>query len=500
MLYRLVCVCLLFTCSCGKALEKLDNRLERLDFSDKVIAVRDIAVDAAHFLADPEAARSALHYYNFLREKAHVPIASLNNEIDTDWLTHFERKFTILASLEYSLKNDCKKALLMLPSQSQEALLEEAAKDLDIKSHLVPVGLTYEGGKAFPRYGTFTKIGIGLDPDLQVRTSILYHELGHVFYKDSEIGLTQEEIEKYVQTDHFKKFNAKVERLVQKGASLLSSLQGTQLGTRLSKMCNEEAMGLIKTQGFLWVGSNDLELEAYQKQEPEEYASTLYERFTEQRADLFSYEKLYENDKLAALFAQFREFSADTNSIVQRGKIVHPSNLERILYGLGYLADKGEDVAKSVTEWESQGECVDAEQLTCKGHCAHVMKHAGTRDALSVYYALSNEDYLAWKKANKKHQNVVSVIDDLKKSLKSLEKPNACIKPLYMYNLIRDLTDEKREYFPEAIDQEWIEKAKNSVFIRNWLYVGLCIGSTAALLMLLAIDSLNRALPKRPVV
>lgn len=472
MFFRLVWVGLLLICSFSKTSENLDEKWAKLTFSDKVIMLRDVAVESKQLLEKPQTASTALSYYNFLRAKADRTLASSVKEIDTQWLTHFERKFTVWASVEYSLKNNCKKALLMLPTESQEALLHEAVRDLEIKDQLVPIGLAYEGGTAYSKYGTFTKIGIGSDPDLHVRTAIVYHELGHVFYKDSDVYRTQEDIEAYIQTDYFKGYSTKVCHLIQKGASLLPSIASTTLGSNVAKKCDTFVNELIQTQGFLWIGPHSSKLEVYRKHFPQEYAVALYERFKEQRADLFSYQKLYENNKFAALFAKFHAFSLGQD-VVQQGKGSHPSHLERVLYGLGYLAEQGVDLPKAIKAWESQGECVDAETLTCKDGCAHALRQPGALDALAVYYALSTKDYVQWKKTIRipSRQKMLSAISLLKKSLER-SSSGKCRETLYWYNLVRDLNNQPGEHFLEAIDHTWIDTIEEEIVRRTVLSLG----------------------------
>jgi hypothetical protein len=104
----------------------------------------------------------------------------------------------------------------------------------------------------------------------------------------------------------------------------------------------------------------------------------LFSRRSEQFADLFALQRLHEQNKLQTIM-RWIEYTVSCNNhtelctlpelyIVSENYLdgtqdKHPSNIERAVYIIGFLAAHGIDVNQALRDYEANGTCVDGENL-----------------------------------------------------------------------------------------------------------------------------------------
>lgn len=106
--------------------------------------------------------------------------------------------------------------------------------------------------------------------------------------------------------------------------------------------------------------------------------SYLFWRRSEQFADLFALQRLYEQNKLQTIM-RWIEYTISCNHHTELCALPelyivsetypdgtqdkHPSNIERAVYIIGFLAAHGVDVNRALRDYEANGTCIDGENL-----------------------------------------------------------------------------------------------------------------------------------------
>jgi hypothetical protein len=182
-------------------------------------------------------------------------------------------------------------------------------------------------------------------------TAALYHEMGHVVHHDS---LTSARLTRQLERfgDHRQRelrlyqlqladpdFTADLERIVyyaQRGReSIVERMNSTILGSFIAYVLAQDPA--------LW------------KAPACEVCSArvTFKRGKEQRADLFALDKLWEHGRIDVIMANLY-LHGSSGSLRADAYDTHPSGVERALYMLGFLIDKGVDVHALIAEFEQK--------------------------------------------------------------------------------------------------------------------------------------------------
>ena len=113
-----------------------------------------------------------LYSYNFVRELLHLEVAKSYVDVDQDWLKEVQNETNLYSYIERLNRE--------LPTINQKELLAEARELLHLEDDIILLSCKGKGSWArAPNYLTLTT-----DPDLNRQYYYLYHELGHIIYKD----------------------------------------------------------------------------------------------------------------------------------------------------------------------------------------------------------------------------------------------------------------------------------------------------------------------------
>lgn len=119
---------------------------------------------------------------------------------------------------------------------------------------------------------------------------------------------------------------------------------------------------------------------------------TFFLRSQEQAADLFACHHLLEQNKIDAILSSISKFtfSEEFRSeplIVAKSGNSHPSDVERALYMLGFLAYHLPNVVEVVESWEDTGKCIAISQPDN----SQSLKSPLALQAEAIYDALTRE-------------------------------------------------------------------------------------------------------------
>lgn len=344
------------------------------------------------------------------------------NEIDPIWLAGINANLQRQKDfLNRSQKDDS------LPTFSQSLLLETEKKTLEKPniviglstnsgSHQIKSLLNFAGTSstsASDSYNQKDTINVNSSPNLDQRLFILYHEFGHAVNDDIFNQIAIEDGKKnyadffnndprILQIDHYTKLGID---LIDNSSNIGSTLQRTilraltyqRLGNLIlaltapvkipakyiyAVIANKKTIhysdffDILKefVEGFwstsFWIPpTNAMTLSKY-----------TYLRSTEKCADLFALEHLYErnfinailrwveyiiscgkdNNELCPTDAQYI-ISTDIDDDGKQDE--HPSDIERAVYALGFLAAHGIDINKALRDYEAHGQCIDGESI-----------------------------------------------------------------------------------------------------------------------------------------
>ncbi len=275
-----------------------------------------------------------VHDYNILRQLSKKPKASSVADIDYLWLD----------SIEEGIMH--RKFDYMPPSEAIKSLIQEAAKIVKMERKIVPFMESDDvGGSSTLTPTGKPAIALCNNPNLDVLLSTVYHELGHVVNGDNAIRSdlksgkkSYEEVLKEMESQPELK---KIKHYTELGKTALNA--STDIGKQVQEVLSHATT--------FWIPPKD----------QNEYKKTLYYLESERRADLYSLEKLYEQKHLSSIIAKIDEWLGLTKYgspfVVIEGAETHPSHFERVLYMIGFLADKGLDVNKLIRDWETEGIC-----------------------------------------------------------------------------------------------------------------------------------------------
>jgi hypothetical protein len=166
------------------------------------------------------------------------------------------------------------------------------------------------------------------DHDPHPRNFGLYHEMGHIIHKD----LTPQSYKKMLANPAFKKDLARMQRYLERGKRSIP--KNTYLGTYLEQVKQKHPQ--------LWVAPKDQD--TYQKM--------LYQRGTEQRADLYAFDMIAKRRIFDVLISTLYYFGLSQSVVAYQAYNKHPSDIERAFCILGFLAEKGVNISALAQKFE----------------------------------------------------------------------------------------------------------------------------------------------------
>lgn len=285
--------------------------------------------------------RNMLFAYNFLRELLHVDEANSLDEIDELWLGHIKETVEEILLLEKTY----------LPTHAMQSLVNQARKVARYEDDVIALSSKDEFGGSSHKIGNKYFIEVCQTPDLDKRLFVVYHELAHLMHNDQErnklVWFDKIEPSVFLNEPSFKTDLEKIHRYKKIGKNVLNN--NSVVGRRLKEA--------LQNKTTLWIKPKDAAVRT----------KWMYFRGKEQRADLFAMKTLLEQGYLSSLLTMIEYWGNPVSPeeyyvVAQFDFDEHPSNVERALYFIGFLADRGFDVNKALVQWEIEGVCVSAEK------------------------------------------------------------------------------------------------------------------------------------------
>ncbi len=291
--------------------------------------------------------------YKFLRELLGLPTSPTLQKEDRLWVE------TIFPELEtYGLVEGI--GAFKRPTNAQKKLLEKAINLLNLQGKISALQQKTGGVHGSTRISPsgITYIAMCENPDFDFMMYLLFHELAHVYHNDSKnedlIMQGEAKPEDLSNQSAFKTDLNTVKRYLKRGIELVPSLQSTRTGKLLaSHLANSIVQLTLKITGGFWIHPKD----------PKEYQKIHYYRGKEQRADLFAIKNLLKHNLISTILRGVELFNnPESLYLIADSSDNHPSDLERALYILGFLADQGINVRRELYKWEHQGVCTPVEE------------------------------------------------------------------------------------------------------------------------------------------
>lgn len=175
--------------------------------------------------------------YNMIREKAKMPPAAIDQEIDADWFYNFYKAFKDLEVMDtYGYQ---------VASFEEQKMLSQAARIIKLDHEVVAVLkegrfgsaaqiITLPGQKGMRGYVIYND-----EPDRDIVLHFMFHELGHIKHNDSmsevfvKFGLIG--LPEILQKDHIKSTSKNSRLYLELGMKLLPFLARTVIGRRLTE-------------------------------------------------------------------------------------------------------------------------------------------------------------------------------------------------------------------------------------------------------------------------
>lgn len=388
--------------------ERLRNLHKILSESGKSIRINDIAKLYARFLNDPvqlkkiikadEAIKDTLLRYSL--KTYEESILESETEINEVYLKLHElfgqkdgsffkkdidpvllRELYLAVSRQIKIAEEPNKNW-SLPSAGQEFLFEEEKKRLSASGQLILLGASgMAEHRVDPVAGCFESwypclsdlsadiIDVSDNRDVDYSTFVLWHELGHAVHRDvshkfSASVKKDKNYEEFLNDPLFVKDMKKVAYYTRSGMEVLddSSELGKKIRDAVAKA--QDQRQLAQDENPFWIRPVLPHLLKYYS----------YMRGTEQRADLFACRQLFNRGLINAIMRFVEslidieknpggEVYAVSESFYGFVQDEHPSDLERAVYIIGFLAAHGVDVNAALRDFEVRGTCVDAENL-----------------------------------------------------------------------------------------------------------------------------------------
>ncbi len=399
----------------------------------------------------------ALYPYNFLRELLGLPLVPSLEHVDKLWFEQLGREIEIFWLIEFY-------PALELPTEAQKELILEGARLLKLRQKVVAFSHPYGGSSHVSPNQAY--IAICHTPDIDMRLHYLYHELGHIKHNDatirSDVALNKQDPIAIVNEPDFKSDLTDIKNYFELGLALIPSLKTTKVGNKLAQaLATPQAQEVLKAYGELWIPPKD----AHEK------ARMIYLRGTEQRADLFMLNQLLKLKNASSILSAISSYTS-LYIIVKGADDVHPSDVERALYMIGFLTHHGFNVPKLLDEWEKQGVCLSGEQATSYAKLFTPAWDSATESAVKKAYHKWQEvkiskEYREWKSKNEWLQTVPASVaysslkSDIDEHLQKLEEnPGSLVdqkEALFSYNYLREIMQLPIVVSWRDIDQSWVK-------------------------------------------
>ena len=313
-----------------------------------------------YYKMTPEEYKQALADYNALRDYYNLSHATSFNTIDMLW---------IIATFGKDLVKH--KATYLEPTKAQELLLQEAKNIIRLKNNIVLITGSSATGRT--NISSIPYLALCAELDLDMKLFALYHELGHIVHNDinlTDITDPRKRIIPWQDKRNDPAFIADIQRVkkyFQLGKYALNL--STSIGNNIYEHFKE--INLHKSnyrftieypEKQYWIDQGIVDTNKLDE--------IIYSRNIERRADLFAIEQLFALKQINAILSGIEHFvDKNMDDILKQNTIEwlqeqteHPLDLERALYMIGFLVDKGIDVNKAFQEWESHGICLNAEE------------------------------------------------------------------------------------------------------------------------------------------
>lgn len=421
--------------------------------------------------------KQGLYYYNHLRNLLGRSHVTDFKEVDLTWLHEVYNEAALLEWID-----SCS---YKIPSSAQLKLFQEAMKTvgLDIPLLAAASDIKKRGREDFFESEIMTHITPGSivarpailfssDPDKELWQAIVYHELGHLKNNDllkayslglynGKNGITYELSSSESNDLH----EALIRKYLKKGLDIVPTLASTHIGSALLKeTASEDCKKALKTRGRLWSSFTS----------DERTTEVVYSRKLEELADLFCLETLLKNNQLNIAFRYIQEYALHLlrNSVtsahdqqtiaytIASEYDTYPSDTERALYGLGFLAEHVSDLSDKLIEWEQKALCqpIETTGILEADYNTYISSHPGAHDVRKAYYNPCMS--LLWEKEialNTYDKAIIERIAYLLESIDSLLSYNTN-KALYYYKTLRKLLN--KEDTSSSIDREWLLEVK----------------------------------------
>jgi hypothetical protein len=401
--------------------------------------------------------QEVLNAYNYLRELLHVPLTTEPQEIDRQWLYDVS-----IIARHYNMIN---LRGWYFPTLSQSQLIQQAQETLGVKEIILPAAIfnIFDGESIFA-VNNYYILTLGQLPDLHERLFVLYHELAHVIFKDSLAKTYARDSDNDIPQEFFE------DPLMQHVADQV--LVYTQRG--IQALDNDTALGqelhrIMAHHNTFWDTS---------QLSDKVYRYLLFHKTIEARADLFAFQKLYEQRKLETILHIINRWVTSGYRVIE-DEDEHPSDIERAFYTLGFLVDKGVDVNKAFQEWQVHGTCGNT-LVTCPSFFSAESK--GTADFQKAYddWSKTHQGYEYWKQVvlaqwlteqitslDHKVEYLAELVKRCVRNLKELPSyPIYQQEALYSYNFLRELLQLPLADSFAEIDHAWLD-AQSYTFWKN---------------------------------
>jgi hypothetical protein len=398
-----------------------------------------------------------LNNYNTARDLLHLPLAQSMSEVDKNFVSELAE---ILATHKLAQTRG-----FHPPSPGMKELVQEAQTLMNIKDKIIILAHPeVKGGSA----ALGESLALCQMPDLDFTIYVLYHELGHLVYKDSDVYTCLKEIDLRCR-DAVQMPKPKDLLILKKYIELALTKINDQsdVGKRIINALKQLKAKNLSIYDFIDKKSPGME--------PPLTYDVIVRRNTERRADLYAMTNLFQRNKIDPILTGITYFEpGEFDTKPAGGAMTHPSFLERALYTIGFLFEKGIDANAVIKNYEEQGTCLNRELLA--------QQPSPTAEAFDKEYARwRNEEYQIWKNAalggyEKRqflfNEKVISLIETI--DLNQREVDAAPRNPednpsypgrayyqkqmLHAYNTLRDLFSLPRVHAVYEIDQQWTLK------------------------------------------
>jgi hypothetical protein len=386
--------------------------------------------------------KPALSAYNLLREFLNKPRVASIPEIDNDWIDEVKT-----ANDYYS---DAKSNNLYPATDWQLELARQAQRIIGLTKK-IQVFATNENHS----HTNGNHIALELTPDLDHLLYVIYHELGHIIHQDNI----------YYGTDrfsdpHYKADIDKIAEYIEKGKKLFNDT--TTLGKYI--------ISVLKENPSFWIPPTA----------PEIYQEYLNKRSDEQRADLFAMEQLFKQNQRDPLLRIIEKFGASRHITIQGTEDVHSSHFEMALYFAGFLATQGIDVNKALKAREDAGMCFDSEAFGQSPNSIgykdfkEVYEEDEEKQLIKLYDDWKTKKLEAWQvsEIDSPYKKTEDLLYSLNKTQEELThwpvRPDLREQLLFIYNLLREISDERINLSHKDIDRNWIEKVTAEHKYKQW--------------------------------